>query len=122
MRRMLLFAALAATLGTGCGRVHRNAAGVYAAEPVVALGVFTKVGRAPGEPWIFNPKVLERRKVPMRMSPDTNVLSVHGEEVGLEAIQPGQAVRVVYNLLRDGTGLVERIDIVGEPRRGLHRW
>ena len=117
MKRMMLLAGLVATLGSACGGLNRNAAGVYVGEPVVAIGVFTQVGEAPGEKWIFDPGVLERRKVPLRMTPDTNVVSVDGAELGLEAIQPGQPVRVVYELLRDGSGIAERIDVIGYPAR-----
>jgi hypothetical protein len=111
-KRMLLAAALAVALGGACVTVDRQAAGIYVAEPMVETGVFTRVGRQ-GEAWMFVPATPSVERVPVWVTPDTSVL-VGGARVSLDAVEPGQTVRLVYELQRNGTGVAERIDIIGK--------
>jgi hypothetical protein len=112
MRRPVLVAMmLAATLGSGCVN-RRQAAGVYVGEPMVETGVFTHVSRK-GNAWVFEPMAPWEKKVRVWVTPETSVLE-NGTEVDLGAVKPRRKVRLVYELRRDGTGVAERIDIIGK--------
>jgi hypothetical protein len=110
MRRQVRIATLlAAALAMACVNI-RQAAGVYVGEPRVETGVFTEVG-PDGSTWLFDPVAPWEKKVPVWVTPDTDVLA-NGTEVDLRAIKPGRKVRLVYELRRDGTGVAERIDLI----------
>ncbi len=120
-RRMLSVAVLALTLGVGCSHINRKAAGVYVGEPWVDMGVFTQVGGE--EAWVFAPAVgpfgWRKHRVPVWVTPETDIL-FNGTEAGLADVAPGQKVRLTYELRRDGTGVAERIDIIGPERDGAY--
>ncbi|HEX8821664.1 MAG TPA: hypothetical protein VF794_17195 [Archangium sp.] len=112
MRKPVLVAMmLAATLGSACVN-RRQAAGVYVSEPMVETGVFTRVGQE-GKAWVFNPMAPWEKKVRVWVTPETSVLE-NGIQADLGAVKPGRKVRLVYELRRDGTGVAERIDIIGK--------
>ncbi|HZH77781.1 MAG TPA: hypothetical protein VEY88_17275 [Archangium sp.] len=109
--RVLVGMLLAATLGTGCVN-RRQAAGVFVGEPMVETGVFTQVSRK-GNAWEFDPMAPWEKKVRVWVTPETRVVE-NGTEVELDAVKKGRKVRLVYELRRDGTGVAERIDIIGK--------
>jgi len=110
-KRVLVAMMLTATLGSAC-MSRRQAAGVYVAEPMVETGVFTQVSRK-GNAWVFDPLAPWEKKVRVWVTPETRVLE-NGTEVDLGAVKSGRKVRLVYELRRDGTGVAERIDIIGK--------
>jgi hypothetical protein len=109
--RVLVAMLLTATLGSACVN-RRQAAGVYVSEPMVETGVFTQVSRK-GNAWVFDPMAPWEKKVRVWVTPETRVLE-NGTEVDLGAVKSGRKVRLVYELRRDGTGVAERIDIIGK--------
>ncbi|WNG45161.1 hypothetical protein F0U60_14380 [Archangium minus] len=111
-KRVLVVTVLTATLGMACGVNRRQAAGVFVGEPMVETGVFTKIGKE-GNAWVFDPMAPWEKKVRVWVPPETSVLE-NGAEVDLRAVKPGRKVRLVYELRRDGTGVAERIDIIGK--------
>ena len=113
MRQVLIATVLAATLlGTGCVN-RRQAAGVYVDEPMVELGVFTRVSKKEGNAWVFDPMAPWEKKVRVWVTPDTSVVE-NGIQTELSAVKAGRKVRLVYELRRDGTGVAERIDIISK--------
>jgi hypothetical protein len=118
-RRILSGVVLALLLGAGCARVDLRAAGLYAAEPWVDVGRFTQVGGE--QAWIFAPALgWKKDRLPVWVTPETDVF-LDGAPVGLGDINPGQTVRLMYELRRDGTGVAERIDVMGPPVKGAPR-
>lgn len=111
MKRMLMATVLAATLGMACGVNPRQAAGVYVSEPRVETGVFKRVEQE-GKAWVFHPMAPWEKTVRVWVTPDTSVVE-NGVEADLRAVKPGSKVRLVYELRRDGTGVAERIDVIG---------
>jgi hypothetical protein len=116
---MLAVAVVALALGAGCARVDRRGAGVYVEEPWVDVGTFTRVGGE--EAWVFAPAVgpygWRKHRVPVWVTPETDIL-FNGTHAGLADVAPGQKVRLTYEIRRDGTGVAERIDIIGPERDG----
>jgi hypothetical protein len=53
------------------------------------------------------------KKVRVWVTSETRVVE-NGTEVELDAVKKGRKVRLVYELRRDGTGVAERIDIIGK--------
>lgn len=116
MRRRLSIAVLALALGAGCAPLNRNAAGVFVEEPWVDIGTFTQVGGR--DAWVFSSssRWLDD-DLPVWVTPETDIV-LNGAHIGLDAVEPGQEVRLLYNLRPDGSNVAERIDILGAPTPG----
>lgn len=113
MRWSLSIGVLALTLGSGCLTPNRQASGVFVEEPWVDMGTFTKVGGR--DAWLFSSSsVWWQDELPVWVTPDT-VIVLNGAHIGLDAVEPGQEVRLLYNLRPDGSNVAERIDIMGAP-------
>lgn len=110
-KQVLAVTVLVATLGMGCVN-RRQAAGVYVGEPMVEIGVFTRVGKE-GKAWVFDPMAPWEKKVRVWVTPETSVVE-NGTQADLSAVKARRKVRLVYELRRDGTGVAERIDIISE--------
>lgn len=115
MRWRLSIVALALALGAGC-TPNLRASGVFVDEPWVDVGSFRKVGGR--DAWVFtSSSEWWKDDVPVWVTDDTKIV-LNGTRVGIDDVEPGQEVRLFYDLRPDGSNVAERIDILGAPTPG----
>jgi hypothetical protein len=115
MRWRLSIMALALALGSGCSPRLR-ASGVFTDEPWVDVGSFRKVGGR--DAWMFSSSSeWWKFDIPVWVTPETKVV-LNGTQVGIGDVEPGQEVRLLYDMRPDGSSIARRIDVLGDPRPG----